>query len=560
MPSRHPIIALSDEIVDELASLFPDLATFQGVEGHDHHLPDLSPEGAAAALAAQRSLLARVEGLPPATDRWDRLAVEVARSILTEEIDHYEQGDHLVDLNSLSSPAQGLREVFDHMRRDTRDQWATIVDRLRCVPQALEGYRRSLDAGLEAGRPVARRQAEAAMTQAGVHASDDTSAFASLVQEIDGSRAASALHGELDDASRAARVAFGEFGEYLRTEYLPRAEPVDAVGRERYVRQAHRFLGTDIDPEATYAWGWDEVADLRSALARVADGIAPGAGVPGALETLTGDPDRRAPDPATFCDMMQQRIDEALSQLDGTHFEVPPQIRTTAVKLAPPGGALGAYYVGPSEDFTRQGTVWWALASDGPVPLFDQVTTAYHEGFPGHHLQVGMQVSLADRLSRLHRLWLWKPGIGEGWALYAERLMHDLGFLDRPDYVFGYLAAQLHRACRVVIDIGSHLQLPIPDGQAFHPGEAWTFETATEMLRDYATLEPDYAESEVTRYLGWPGQAIAYKVGEQFILDTREELRRRRGAAFDPATLHRDYLEVGPVGIDLMREMLLGAS
>jgi uncharacterized protein (DUF885 family) len=236
---------------------------------------------------------------------------------------------------------------------------------------------------------------------------------------------------------------------------------------------------------------------------------------------------------------------------------VPDAIRAVDIKLAAPGGSLGAYYVGPSEDFARPGSVWWSLEGEGPFPLYDEITTAYHEGFPGHHLQVGVQMSEAEHLSRLQRLWVWKSGIGEGWALYAERLMEELGYLDSPDYRFGLLAAQMLRACRVVIDIGSHLRYPIPDDQPFHPGEAWTFETAVEMLQEYATLDPAYAASEVTRYYGWPGQAISYKVGERMILETRDELRAARGDTFDLKRFHADLLGVGPIGIDLVRQFLL---
>ena len=227
------------------------------------------------------------------------------------------------------------------------------------------------------------------------------------------------------------------------------------------------------------------------------------------------------------------------------------------MNIAPPGGSLGAYYVGPSEDFSRPGSVWWSLTPRGPYPVFDEVSTAYHEGFPGHHLQIGVQMSLADRLSRLHRLWVWKPGAGEGWALYAERLMDELGFFEKPDYVFGWLSGQMLRACRVVIDIGSHLELPIPDGQPFHPGEPWTFDSAVQMLVEYASLSKPYAESEVTRYLGWPGQAIAYKVGENAILEMRREARVRLGADFDAKAFHSRLLEIGPVGLDLLRDEII---
>jgi uncharacterized protein (DUF885 family) len=227
------------------------------------------------------------------------------------------------------------------------------------------------------------------------------------------------------------------------------------------------------------------------------------------------------------------------------------------VKLAPPGGALGAYYMPPSEDFSRPGTVWYAPGSRLPIPLYGEVSTAYHEGFPGHHLQCSIQVFLADRLSRLQRLLVLYPGHCEGWALYAEHLMHELGFLERPDYVLGMLAAQLLRALRVVADIGMHLELEIPAGESFHPGETWSYELAVELLHRRGFLPLDHAESEVTRYLGWPGQAIAYKVGQRVILELREELRRRLGPAFELKEFHARVVGSGSVGLDLLRERVL---
>jgi uncharacterized protein (DUF885 family) len=305
-----------------------------------------------------------------------------------------------------------------------------------------------------------------------------------------------------------------------------------------------------------YAWAWEEVVELRAGMHRLAVDIAGEASVPAALDVLTNDPDRAASSPEVFRAQMADLLAGALERLAGTHFDVPHQIRRVDVKLAPAGSPIGASYVSPSEDFTRPGAVWWALDGTGPVPLFDQVTTAYHEGFPGHHLQGGVQISLSDRLSRLHRVWTWLPGIGEGWALYAERLMDELGYLDKVDYRFGLLAAQMLRACRIVLDLGIHLGYPIPAGQPFHPGEAWSFETAVELLERYAILGANYASDEVVRYMGWPGQAISYRFGERFLIDSREEMRRRRGADFDLKAFHARVLEIGPVGIDLARTTL----
>ncbi|MEO6462402.1 MAG: DUF885 domain-containing protein, partial [Candidatus Eisenbacteria bacterium] len=249
-----------------------------------------------------------------------------------------------------------------------------------------------------------------------------------------------------------------------------------------------------------------------------------------------------------------------LADLDGKHFDIPDEVRQVEVKIAPPGGALGAYYIQPSEDFTRPGTVWYSLAPDEvkDIPLYGHITTAYHEGFPGHHLQCGIQVALADQLSRLHRLSVWYPGYGEGWALYTELLMHELGYFEKPEYVLGMLNAQLFRACRVVIDIGSHLELPIPrDETDFHPGEPWTFERAVEFLIARCGEEEDYARSEVTRYYGWPGQAISYKVGERVIMELREELKAKQGPAFQLKEFHARVLGSGPVGLELLRERVL---
>jgi uncharacterized protein (DUF885 family) len=553
----HPVFALSDTLVDELCALFPSEATYLGVAGHDDRWPDMSPEGAETAVARLRDMRRRIADLPPATNRWERIAVAAMESELDDQLMWYAQGGHLKHLNSISSPLQEFRETFDHMSREGVEAWENVAIRLEGLPAALDGYIAALDAGRAAGAVVPVRQVIEGARQAEVNAGDE-SFFLTLPREFaDGDIDDEALAARIAAGADAARQAYGKLADWLRSTYAADAPEKDAAGPEEYPWRAGRMLGTDIDPIETYAWGWSEVASLRERMERVAKEIVPAGGIPESLEVLKTDPDRLAVTPDDLVDFLAARIDEALDRLAGSHFDVPEQIRTCDVKLAPPGGSLGAYYVGPSEDFTRPGSVWWSIDRSVPTPLYDNVSTAYHEGFPGHHLQVGIQVSLADRLSRMHRLWIWKSGSGEGWALYAERLMDELGYLDRPDYVFGYLSGQMLRACRVVIDIGSHLELPIPDDQPFHPGEAWTYETAVEMLVSYATVGRAIAESEVTRYLGWPGQAIAYKVGERQILALRDTARERLGGAFDERAFHARLLEVGPLGLDLVRRFVL---
>ncbi len=561
MAEMNDAFSLSDDLVERLADLYPVDATYAGIPGRDDRWHDLSPDGTAAAVAVLQELRSKVADLPAPPDRWHDLAGRVAADHLDLALEWYATGEHLRDLNSIDCPIQSILETFDHMDGATPAGWGAIAARLEGIAPLLDGYRASLDAGRAQGPAVARRQVEAAIEQSRTAAGAGSSLRNLIGGYDEAGFADDALAARVQAGVAAACDAFGALAEWLEQEYMPGAAAADGVGRERYIRRARRYLGTTIDPEETYEWGWSEIGRLRDDMQRVAAEVAPGKSFQEAIELLKTDPDRAASSPEEFVELMLGRQRQALERLDGTHFDVPPQIRAIEVKLAPPRGSLGAYYVQPSEDFRRPGSVWYSLAPGQQlVPLYDEVSTAYHEGFPGHHLQCGVQVALAGKLSRLHRLLIWYPGYGEGWALYTERLMHELGYLEKPDYVLGQLVGQMLRACRIVIDIGTHCGLAIPAGQPFHPGEQWTFETAVELLVDDATLADDYARSEVTRYFGWPGQAIAYKVGERTILELREELRRRDGDGFDLKDFHRRVLETGPVGLDLLREWVLGGA
>jgi uncharacterized protein (DUF885 family) len=550
---------LSDEVVEAVAALRPIAATFWGLRAHDGEWDDLSPEGHERARARLEAFVSRVPSAEAMADPWARLATEVLADFLRLELDRYAHEDHLEDLNNIASPFQMIRLVFDTMDGTTTEALHARVRRLETIDVALDGYRRSLARGLERGRAVAARQVRAVVEQARVHAGP-RSFFRTLP---DAMRAAGvrddALEGRLDAATDLACDAFARFATWLEAEYLPHARATDGVGRERYVREARRFLGMDIDADDTYAWGWREIGAIAEQMRVLADRIAPGKTASDVLTILRTDPTHASPNVEAFLDEMRARQREALTQLAGSQFDVPAEVRTLDVQLAPPGGPLGAYYVSPSDGFARAGSVWYSPGDGKTFPLFDQIATAYHEGFPGHHLQIGIQVALTDRLSRLHRIADGYSGYAEGWALYTEQLMAELGYYEKPEYLFGMLSCQMARACRVVIDIGSHLSLRIPHDQPFHPGETWTFELGAEMLTTMAGLSPERSTSEMTRYLGWPGQAISYKVGQRVMLELREDERRRLGEAFDPKAFHARVLGCGNVGLDHLKRLFRSA-
>lgn len=554
MSQQHPVHDLADRFVDAYAGLSPMAATYAGIEGHDHRWGDLGPDGLAAEEALLRRTLRELTELPPPGDDDDALAMRVIADHLTPILEAHDHDDPLRDLGHIASTMPEIRDVLQLHDLTSEQGRDDATRRLDTLPEALEGWCRRLELGIARGAVAARRQAESILQQLrdAVGPDGGITQVALGIIEQDPEREQQ-IGGFLADTREAAEG----IADWLEDTYLEAADERDAVGRDRYDRALRGLIGTDLDLEETEAWAWDELSALLARLQATARRISPDASTSDVLEQLRTDPERAASSPEQLRDLMQERQTTALEALAGDHFDVPEGIRRVDVRLAPPGGALGVYYLGPSEDLERPGSIWWSLGDRKIIPLFEEVSTAYHEGFPGHHLQVGLQMTHAARLTRAHRTLIWNPGYGEGWALYAETLMDELGFLERPEYEVGYLTSSILRVLRVVIDLGLHLERRIPGDAPFAAGEPWTFDRAVEALVEVAGLERSYAVSEVTRYLGWPGQAISYAVGQREILRLREERRSREGAAFDLRAFHHDVLDSGPVGLAHLRELVL---
>ena len=548
---------LSDQLAEDFARAQPFEATLSGIDTYDDQWGDLSPEGHADLEAMLRDYQRRFEAFRPTGDKWTDHSLAVALAFLEKTTSSYDDREYLRDLNSAESTIQNLRQVFDVMDTDTHAGWEAIAARLEGLPAAMDAYMATLEAGRREGLAVARRQVLAAQAEAEVSAGD-SSFFLTLPGVLVASGVtADGLADRIDRAVPKAQASFGKFADYLGRDYLPSAAAADAVGAERYESAAYRFTGTHLDLADTYEWGWDQLHGLSDQANQVAAEIDPDRSLVEVMQLLKTDPERAARSPQQFVDIMQQRQDQAVSDLADTHFDIPDAMKVVTVQLAPKGGFLGAYYLPPTEDFTRPGSIWYSVGDQSVFPLYDEISTAYHEGFPGHHLQVAYTMLLREQLSRLSRTFAWWSGSGEGWALYAERLMGELGYFEKPDYSLGMLINHLFRACRVVIDIGSHAEFRIPDHSPVGPGEEWSFEAAVELLRNVAFLDDANARSEVTRYLGWPGQAISYKMGERTILQLRDEKRQRGDESFSLREFHTQVLSAGSVGLDLLSSFVL---
>jgi uncharacterized protein (DUF885 family) len=526
-----PVFLLSDEYLARWAALDPVAAGMRGLSGAFGVVTDYSPDGHAARAALTGRTLSALSALPVTGDA-DRLAALFLRERLEAQAAWHAAGEPLRELRAPIGRVSSLRDSVDLMPRGDDEAWRDIASRLEGISVMFAGWRASLEAGLRQDLPAARRQALGAAAQAEQYASLRTH------DTLIASYGDGPLAGELAAAARTAYAGYTELARYLREEYAPRATETDGVGADRYALCARMFLGAELDAREAYQWGWAELARVENELADEAFLIRPGATAEEAAEILNGTEFVEGED--AYQAWLQDRHDEAVERLNGVVFDIPGPLRRIDAVLARGSASGAAYYTSPSEDFSRPGRTWWPLGGRQSFSTWGELTTVFHEGVPGHHLQEGA-ARLSQDLSRFAKN-TFISGHGEGWALYAERLADELGWFTPPGSRLGMLSGSALRAARVVIDIGVHLDLPLPDGSR------WSFEKACAVLRDRGRAEEYRVVPEVTRYFGWPGQAPSYKLGERAWLAARAEASRKPG--FDLKRWHTAALSLGPLGLD----------
>jgi uncharacterized protein (DUF885 family) len=546
------IDAVADAFTDTLIRLNPSFATELGLPGHETEYQDFSPAGHGEFAAAARETLAALEGLEPADDV-DAVTLDAMRERLGLQLELHATGWDLAELNNIASPAQEIRAIFDLMPTDTAAQWDHIAGRSHNVPAALDGYIESLRAARDNGKVAAARQVRIVIEQTTKHAAVD-GFFAKLAGNAttaDGPLPAE-VQARLDAGADAARTGYSRLAGFLETELLPVAPEKDAVGRERYSLASRAFLGATVDLEETYAWGVQELDRLIAEQERVAGEIRPGATIVEAKDILNNDPARKLQGTEALRAWMQELSDKAVADLAGVHFDIPDVMKTLECKIAPTDEG-GIYYTGPSDDFSRPGRMWWSVPpGEDSFTTWAETTTVYHEGVPGHHLQVATATYRRELLNKWRRNVCWTSGHGEGWALYAEKLMQELGYLKDPGDHMGMLDMQRMRAARVVFDIGVHLELEVPERWG---SGTWTPDKGYGFLKQNLAISEGQLNFEFTRYLGWPGQAPSYKVGQRLWEQIRAELESRPG--FDLKAFHTKALNIGSVGLDTLRRALL---
>lgn len=544
---------IANEYFEKVLDLNPVHATELGRKGVETLYPDYSPAGEKAFARLAKKTLKKVDNVLPIDDV-DLVTLDALQERLSLYRKQYKAGFGGWQLNNIASVPQEVRSVFDLMKRNTQQDWEHIVGRMHRVTEALEGYIQTLEAAREEGKVAPRRQVDIVIEQTAAYYAPG-GFFDELAAEV--AEAVPALKDDAAAGAEAAKEGYRRLNTYLVEKLQPVAPSRDAVGRKAYSLHSRSFLGTTIDLDETYAWGVKELESIIARQREVAEEIEPGASIERAKQLLDEDPARQLHGTDELKAWMQKLADAAVENLAGSHFEIGGPMRRIECCIAPTNEG-GIYYTGPSPDFSRPGRMWWSVPEgEDTFTTWRETSTVYHEGVPGHHLQIAIATALQGTMNSWRTNMLWVSGHGEGWALYAERLMEELGYLKDPGDRMGMLNAQRMRAARVVFDIGVHCEMPIPDEWAeqlgVEPGTIWTSELGYEFLKLNLDESEGHLRFEFLRYLGWPGQAPSYKIGERLWLELRDQAVRRGD---DLRAFHTRALLLGSVGLDTLRRAL----
>ena len=544
---------IANEYFEKVLDLNPVHATELGRKGVETLYPDYSPAGEKAFARLAKKTLKKVDNVLPIDDV-DLVTLDALQERLSLYRKQHKAGFGGWQLNNIASVPQEVRSVFDLMKRNTQQDWEHIIGRMHRVTEALEGYIQTLEAAREEGKVAPRRQVDIVIEQTAAYYAPG-GFFDELAAEV--AEAVPSLKDEATAGAEAAKEGYRRLNSYLVETLQPIAPSRDAVGRKAYSLHSRSFLGTTIDLDETYAWGVKELESIIARQREVAEEIEPGASIERAKQLLDEDPARQLHGTDELKAWMQKLADAAVENLADTHFEIGGPMRRIECCIAPTNEG-GIYYTGPSPDFSRPGRMWWSVPEgEDTFTTWRETSTVYHEGVPGHHLQIAIATALKGTMNSWRTNMLWVSGHGEGWALYAERLMEELGYLKDPGDRMGMLNAQRMRAARVVFDIGVHCEMPIPDEWAeqlgVEPGTIWTSELGYEFLKLNLDESEGHLRFEFLRYLGWPGQAPSYKIGERLWLELRDQAVRRGD---DMRAFHTRALLLGSVGLDTLRRAL----
>jgi uncharacterized protein (DUF885 family) len=538
---RSEIFKLSEEYFQKSLEHDVIASTYAKNHSQDDGWNDYSYHPVDSFSRTAKSYLKKIKNIEP-IDYYDELAQEAIILGIEEYLEDSQDPWLYTFWGSVFSEPENIYSVFEVMPKESRKDILNIINRLEAIPTALNQWVSSLKDVAELGHVNAKIRVGYTADVVENIANGKFVKFAEQIDENDK---------RLIKAAKEAEISFEQLAAWLRGTYMNIASDNFGVGEKRYINLVKSQSGKTINPREVYESGLKELDEINAQMWEIGKKINPKAKtLKDFANTLNNDPAYIIEGADNFKKFLEELIKMAILEMNGTYFVIPPALKKCLVEMDEDTIDESPYYQGPSDDMTRPGKTSYPTLGRTKFTTWENYSTWFHESIPGHHMQIGTSTLNKDTLSVYQREEGWNSGYGEGWALYSERLMDELGYFSDPGYKMGYLLCQAMRAARLVVDIGLHLQYKDPDGKI------WTPEAAVKLMEERAMLDHRYAVSEVKRYISWAGQAITYKLGERVWLKAREDAKLRLGDKFDLKKFHMYALKLGPMGLDRLEEEL----
>ena len=514
---------------------------------------DVSPQALAARDEARESFITRLDALEQATlSEADQLNRKMLLTRLRNSREQHALGLDLMPINMRSGP-QHRHAMVERLRLTSVADYEDWIARLEALPEQLKQYKALLSEGIESDRVQALAVMERVPGQLDKLLTENAESspfwkpFAALPNTLTDEEMATLQHKAKAAIEELVTPAYAEFKEFMIGQYLPACRDQVGIhalkdGKKLYETVAQQFTTTDLTPEAIHELGKQEVARILREMEIVKTEV----GFDGTLqefnEFLRNDPQFYYETPEALLEAYQavsKRLDPELVKLFGKLPRMPYGVRPIPAEIAP--DTTTAYYMRPSVDGTRPGYYYVNLHNPSVRPKYEMEVLSVHEAVPGHHLQIALAMEMENvpnfRLSSNVTAFI------EGWGLYSERLGYQMGLYQDPYSRYGQLIYDMWRAVRLVVDTGMHYF-------------GWTRQEAIDYFLVHAAKTEADIVNEIDRYIGWPGQALAYKIGQLKILELRERAERELGTTFDIRAFHDHLLGAGAIPLDVLDERM----
>jgi prolyl oligopeptidase len=531
----------------------PTWASSLGDLRYNDRWPDLSAEAIEASHAADRAALTALEAIDPTgLPAQARLSLEMYRKQLQASLDQYRFGRHLIPMNQRGGP-QSAYETAERLRFDAPARYEEWIRRIQGFGAFVEQTIALLEAGVAAGimhpRVISERIADQISAQAGVAAADSPwfAPFRAIPENIPADEAEALGARGLEAIEAVVVPAYARLDTYFRQTYLPAARASVGVwdqpgGLEYYAARARYFTTTDLTPEAIHQIGLAEVARIRAQMEEIREQVGFEGDLVAFFEHLRTDPRFYYETPEALFEAYlatSKRVDPELVKLFGRMPRMPYGVRPIPESIAP--DTTTAYYSRPAADGSRAGYYYVNLYRPEVRPKYEIEALTIHEAVPGHHFQIALAMEI-EGLPAFRR-YGGVTAFVEGWALYTESLGPELGMYTDPYSKFGQLTYEMWRAVRLVVDTGIHAM-------------RWDRQQAIDYFKANAAKTEADIVNEIDRYIAWPGQALAYKIGELKIKELRARATEALGPDFDIRAFHDLVLSNGAIPLDSLERLV----